>query len=52
MDQYCADHGVFVIENLCNLSKILDHGNQFQAYTSPMHFADMTGLPCRVIVRV
>lgn len=52
MDQRCADHGVFVIENLCNLSELLAHGTKFQAYTSPMHFAGMTGLPCRVIARV
>lgn len=52
MDQRCAEHGVFVIENLCNLSEILYHGTQFQAYTSPMHFSDITGLPCRVIARV
>ena len=22
-DQYCADHGVFVVENLCNLDSVL-----------------------------
>ncbi len=51
-DQRCADRGVFVVENLCNLAEILKYGTGFQAYTSPMHFSHMTGLPCRVIARV
>lgn len=51
-DQYCADNGVFVIENLCNLLEILKHGTHFHAYTSPMNFTDMTGLPCRVIAKI
>lgn len=50
MDQYCADRGVFVIENLCNLGK-LDKNSNFTACTYPMNFAEMTGLPCRVIAK-
>lgn len=53
-DQYCADRGVFIIENLCNLDKVL-HGKSvmsFIANTYPINFADMTGLPCRVIAEV
>lgn len=50
-DQYCADRGVFVIENLCNLNLLLQHGG-FIANTYPMNFTDMTGLPCRVIAEV
>lgn len=50
MDQYCADRGVFIIENLCNLCSILKNGNTFIANTYPMNYADMTGLPCRVVV--
>ena len=23
MDQHCADHGVFIVENLCNLDKVI-----------------------------
>ena len=46
-DQYCADNGVFVIENLCNLDKIIRTG--FTAHIYPVNFADMTGLPCRVV---
>lgn len=48
-DQHCADRGVFVIENLCNLGQILRTGGRFTACTYPMHCEEMTGLPCRVI---
>lgn len=51
-DQFCADRGVFVIENLCNLKAVLDAGGRFVANTYPMNFANMTGLPCRVIAEV
>ncbi|WP_304508259.1 cyclase family protein [Anaerotignum sp.] len=51
-DQYCADNSIFVIENLCNLLEIMKHGTHFQAYTAPMNFTDMTGLPCRVIAKI
>lgn len=51
-DQYCADKGVFIIENLCNLKTILDINENFIACTYPMNYAEMTGLPCRVIARV
>ncbi|KXL53031.1 kynurenine formamidase [Anaerotignum neopropionicum] len=51
-DQYCADNGIFIIENLCNLSEIIQQGSYFQAYTSPMNFANITGLPCRVIAKL
>ena len=52
MDQYCADHGVFIIENLCNLYSILKIGNTFIANTYPMNYAEMTGLPCRVVADI
>lgn len=52
MDQYCADRGVFIIENLCNLCSILKKGDTFMANTYPMNYADMTGLPCRVVADV
>ncbi len=51
-DQYCADRGVFIIENLCNLKTVLDAGGIFTAHTYPMNYADMTGLPCRVIAEI
>ena len=48
-DQYCADRGVFIIENLCNLKAVLDAGGRATINTYPMNYADMTGLPCRVV---
>ena len=50
-DQHCADKGVFIIENLCNLKSVINQGGQFTACTYPMNYAEMTGLPCRVIAR-
>lgn len=51
-DQYCADHGVFVVENLVNLGALLRKSHHFIARTYPMNFSDVTGLPCRVIAVV
>lgn len=52
-DQYCADRGVFVIENLCNLQAVLAHGDgAFTANTYPVSYTEMTGLPCRVIAEL
>lgn len=47
MDQYCADHGVFVVENLCHLKEVLGTG---MVRTYPMPYTALSGLPCRVIV--
>lgn len=47
-DQKCADHGTFIIENLCNLKELLLLEDGFTVYTFPVHFSGMTGLPCRV----
>lgn len=51
-DQYCADRGVFIIENLCQLGEVVKHGSIFTAHTYPMNFTGMTGLPCRVVAEV
>ena len=53
-DQICADRGTFVIENLCNLSKVLQGAPYAKAHihTYPMNFEGMTGLPCRVVAEV
>jgi kynurenine formamidase len=50
-DQYCADSGVFIVENLCNLQRLLNNRrhNTFIANTYPIKFSGMTGLPCRVV---
>ena len=52
MDQYCADNGVFVVENLCNLRKVMEISEHFSARTYPINFTEMTGLPCRVIAEL
>jgi kynurenine formamidase len=54
MDQYCADRGVFIVENLCNLNSILINCSNasFLANTYPMNFEGMTGLPCRVVAKI
>ena len=46
-DQYCADHGVFIIENMCNLKELLNKDVIMNTY--PMRYQGMTGLPCRVV---
>lgn len=51
-DQYCADNGVFVVENLCNLGALLRKGHTFIAHTYPMNFVEISGLPCRVIAEI
>ena len=51
-DQYCADRGVFIIENLCNLKAVLEAGGNCRMHTYPMSYAEMSGLPCRVIAEV
>lgn len=53
-DQYCADHGTFIVENVCNLSSVLK-GQKSKAIslgTYPINFTGMTGLPCRVVARL
>lgn len=49
MDQHCANQGVFIVENLCHLESVLENKNAFIVHTYPMNYANMTGLPCRVI---
>ena len=46
MDQHCADHGVFIVENLCNLKSVV---GKCVINTYPMNYAEMSGLPCRVV---
>lgn len=52
MDQHCADHGVFIIENLCNLKTVLDARGKVVFNTYPMNYAQMSGLPCRVVAEI
>ena len=45
-DQHCADHGVFIVENLTGLDQVIGH---CVINTYPMNYAGVSGLPCRVI---
>jgi len=47
IDQKCADHGIYIIENLNNLHLITQ--NKFKSYCFPMNLSGMTGIPVRVI---
>lgn len=53
-DQYCADHGVFVIENLANLDELLAAAKEqpFLVHTYPVNYEGLTGLPCRVVAEI
>lgn len=50
-DQYCADHGVFIVENICNLAQLLknEKAKRCIIHTYPVNFAGWSGLPCRVV---
>ena len=50
-DQYCADHGVFIVENICNLGLLLknEKAKKCIIHTYPVNFAGWSGLPCRVV---
>ena len=53
-DRYCANKGVFIVENLCSLDKVLK-GKQFEyclINTYPLNFEGLTGLPCRVVAEI
>lgn len=49
-DILCEHNGIYVIENLCNLSSIIS--SEFDVYTMWLENDKMTGLPCRVIVEI
>lgn len=57
MDQRCADRGVFVVENLCNLKTLVSvgeaagEGTPLVFCTYPMNYVGVTGLPCRVVAK-
>jgi len=54
MDQHCADRGVFVVENLCNLDAVLKgqlHA-RCEIFTFPIKFEGLSGLPCRVMAQI
>ena len=49
-DQYCADRGAFIIENMCNMEKVC--GKKVTVYTFPLKFEGSSGLPCRVVAGI
>lgn len=51
-DQYCADRGVFIVENLCGLHWLLAVSDTFTVCTYPMNYTEMSGLPCRVVAQM
>ncbi len=49
IDEYCANHNVFIVENLVNLSAI-NKKNEILLYCFPLNFTKNTGVTCRVLV--
>jgi kynurenine formamidase len=54
VDHYCADRGVFVVENLCKLNSVVKQKKHKKCIinTYPINFAGLTGLPCRVVAEI
>jgi len=53
-DQLCADQGVFIVENLCNLAAVVT-GQKVKhciINTYPVNFIELSGLPCRVVAEI
>lgn len=51
-DQFCADHGIFVVENLVNLAELQNQNQSFIVNTYPMNLEGYTGIPSRVIAEI
>lgn len=51
IDQYCANHNTFVVENIANVENLLTYETMI-INTYPMKFSEMTGLPCRIVAKV
>jgi kynurenine formamidase len=55
IDQYAADNGTFIIENMDNLGSLLEAitGNQsFKIHAYPMCIGGYSGLPIRVVAEI
>lgn len=54
IDAYCADHGIFVVENLNQLDILWQEAGtwDFIVHTYPVNYKGLTGLPCRVIAEL
>ena len=51
-DAMCAERGVFIIENLCNLRSLLNCKSEITVHTYPLNIEGVTGLVCRVIAEI
>ncbi len=53
-DEFCANRGVFIVENLCNLDKIILVNKSATCIlnTYPVKFEGLSGLPCRVVAEI
>ena len=53
-DEFCAGNGVFIVENLANLGKIISAGvtENFTVHTYPMNWLGFSGIPCRVVAEI
>jgi kynurenine formamidase len=49
-DYFCADHNVFVIENIVNLQQLTQ--DSFKFYCFPLHLKNSSGLPVRLIAEL
>lgn len=51
IDQYCANHDVFVVENMDGMKALLQGEKQTSCLinTFPVNYSDLTGLPCRIV---
>ncbi|HEY3424260.1 MAG TPA: cyclase, partial [Negativicutes bacterium] len=49
-DYFCADHNVFVIENIVNLQQPTQ--GSFKFYCFPLHLKNSSGLPVRLIAEL
>lgn len=49
-DTYCADHDVFVIENIVNLARLSQ--DRFKLYCFPLNLKKVSGLPVRLIAEL
>lgn len=54
MDQHCADHGVFIVENMDGMQELLGGAPYARCVvnTFPVSYSGTTGLPCRVVAEV
>ncbi len=48
VDKYCADHGVFILENVANLDRLSDK-EPFTFYCFPAKICGSSGVTCRAL---